>query len=140
MGDERRHPLDLDHGKDQPVDWIEAEIDEVPDPIPDREGTQERHDQVGTGLDAIDAQGLTGILVRRLEAELILSHVEEPAKTDRAVNQKAFHLKTRAFELSLEQIVEEARDEPNIMKEVADPALHDVGHDEVVAFRNRLQD
>ena len=65
--------------------------------------------------------------------------VEEPGQSYRAVDQESPYFDAGTFKLALKHIVQKAGSEPEIVKDVADADLDQVGHDEIIALRHRLE-
>ena len=61
------------------------------------------------------------------------------AMENAALNAIKPYFDAGAFDLTLKHIVQKAGSEPEIGKDVADTELDQVGHDEIIALRHRLQ-
>src|SRR6185503_13663033 len=121
--------FNLDNGRHEPVDRIEKDIGDISAEIPDRERLQKWEDEVGTRRHAIETQRLTEVLVRRHEVDF-LGQIEKTRIADGRIEQEAPRLDAGAFHLSLEDIVQEPLREPQIVENVAEADLNEIGDDE----------
>src|SRR5204863_4655043 len=114
--------------------------DRFADSVADRQRLQERHDHVPPRLHTVDTQCLSEVAAAFLNAEDVPGRIEQAADAGRAVDQKARELATSALDLALKQVVDDTRNERDVVEAVRDHRLDLVREEEVVALRDRPQD
>src|SRR5213596_1853893 len=118
---------------------IHRPVDGLADPVTHRQRREERQDQVRAGPCAPDAKRLAEVLAALLDLPVLRS-VEEPADAEGAVYQEPPDFTPRPPPLALEQVIDRARDEPDVVEAAGDQQLEGLRHDLVVDLRCRFQE
>src|SRR5947208_138758 len=118
---------------------IHRSVDGLADSVTHGHRPEERHDQVRARPDAPHAKRLAEVLAALLDPP-VLCRVEETADAERAVDQESRDLAPRAAPFALEQAVDRAREEPEIVEAGVDQHLEGLRYDLVVDLRGRFQE
>src|SRR5262249_712625 len=102
---------------------IQGAVDRLADSVADGQRLEERHDEVRSGPDPVEAERLSEVFATLLDA-FDLRDVEEAADPDRAVEHETAEFAHSAVELALEEAVQHPRQELRIVEDVGDHHLN----------------
>src|SRR5262249_5995441 len=103
---------------------VDSTVDQRADPVSDGERLREREHEIGARVGAPFTEGLAEIGGTLLDAPDILGRVEESPDARGTVDEEAAHFTSRALPLSLQQVVDDAWNNGDVVERVRD---HDLG-------------
>src|SRR5277367_61938 len=125
--------------RQQVAHGIHRAVCHQPDSVANRRRTKERQHHVRTGRDAVVTNGEAEVVVMLLEPEQFAGRIEKARESDRRVDAETGDFRAGLRELELKQIVGEARNDADVVKESADALANGLRRDDGISAGYRPQ-